>query len=64
MKKITALGHFPSLRTVKRGMQHLDRYASEELARMLGGIGTVTESRPLTARMAAALDDLGQGRRR
>jgi hypothetical protein len=39
----------------------VDRDASEELARMLGGIGTATESQSLTARMAAAIDDLSYG---
>ncbi len=52
--------HLPSLQPVTRGMQ-VDRDASEELARMLGGIGTATESQSLTARMAAAIDDLSYG---
>jgi hypothetical protein len=40
---------------------HVDPDSSEELARVLGGIGTPTESHSLTARMEAAIDDIGGG---
>jgi hypothetical protein len=44
------------------GALHLDLDACEDLARLLGGIGTPTESHSLSARLAAAIEDLGAGR--
>jgi len=39
----------------------MDRDASDELARVLGGIGVPTESPSLTARLAGAIEDIGGG---
>jgi hypothetical protein len=61
MNKTLPERYLADLELPKSCALHLDRDASEELARVLGGIGAPTESFSLTARMEAASDDLREG---
>jgi len=61
MNKISIHGHYTARQSVEGRPPTVDREACEDLARMLGGIGTPSESHALTARMVAAIGDLRDG---
>jgi len=62
MKKIFVERHASAQQSLPSGALHMDLDACEDLARLLGGVGTPTESHSLSARLAAAIEDLGAGR--